>query len=62
MSIIISQNFPLGASRVSVALIRVILPVSISSYLIETTCSCFSFLAPEGMALGGRQFWQLGEA
>lgn len=56
MSVIILRNFPLLASRVSVVLITIILPGSISSYFIEMTYSCFSFLAPEGAALGGRLF------
>lgn len=56
MSVIILRNFPLLASRVSVVLITIILPGSISSYFIEMTYSCFSFLAPEGAALGGRPF------
>ena len=39
----------------AVALITIIFPGSIRPYFIKMTYSCFSFLAPEGMALGGRR-------
>lgn len=54
MSIIL-DFFPLLARAMAVALITIILPGSIRSCFIKVTYSCFSFLAPAGMALGGRQ-------
>lgn len=52
---LISDFSPLLASAMAVALITIILPGSIRSCFIKMTYSCFSFLAPEATALGGRQ-------